>query len=76
MAKIKLKVVVSQTVEGLKKGEPINAENVSEIVSSQRRFDNYEYDYQVFLNGVKVDDDSKRLKDGDEVILISIAGGG
>lgn len=54
----------------------MNAENILEIVQRQRSLDNYEYNYSIFLNGVSVDDESKSLHDGDEVILVPIAAGG
>lgn len=76
MAKIKLRVVGSPKIAGFSKGVTVNAENISEIVRHQRQLDNYEYDYSVFLNGVKVNDEWKSLRDGDEVTLIPITSGG
>ena len=71
-----MKVVGSIKVAGLLEGEIINAETVLEIVQHQRRLDNYEWDYAVFINGVSVGDEMKNLSDYDEVILVPIAIGG
>ena len=76
MAKIKLKIIGSPQIAASTKGDTINAKNVLEILQHQRRLTNYEYDYSIFLNGARVDDESQILRDGDEVILIPILSGG
>ena len=76
MAKIKLKIIGSPQITASTKGDTINAKNVLEILQHQRRLTNYEYDYSIFLNGARVDDESQILRDGDEVILIPILSGG
>ena len=76
MAKIKLKVAGSPQIATFSEGTSITVENIAELVQRQRQIDNYEYTYSIFLNGVMVDEPLKRLRDGDEVILIPIAAGG
>jgi molybdopterin converting factor small subunit len=76
MARVKLKVVGSPKKAGLLEGDTINAENALEVVRRQRQLDNYEYDYLVYLNGARTNDELKSLHDGDEVVLVPIVTGG
>jgi len=76
MVKVKLKVVGSLKVSGLVEGELVNAENVLEIVQHQKLLDDYRFNYTIFLNGVNLDNESKQLYEGDEVILVPIMSGG
>ena len=76
MAKVKLKIIGSFKLAGLSEGDIVNVENILEIIQRQRLLNNYNYDYTIFLNGVSVEDESKSLRDGDEVVLVPIVAGG
>lgn len=76
MVQIKLRIGGSPEVADLLEGDIVNTDRLSEIVRHQKLLDNYAYDYLIFINGVSVDDDSKSLHDGDEVLLVPIAVGG
>ena len=79
MAKVKLKIrVLSQTVDNLKE-DTINAENIWEIIQRiESKYPRDYYTFAIFLNGVSVreNDESKSLRDGDDVVLIPIFSGG
>lgn len=76
MARINLKVAGSPKVANLVDGDTIDAENILELTRRQRLLDNYEYDYFVFVNGIRTNDELKGLQNGDEVVLVPIATGG
>ena len=76
MAKIKLKIAGSPKVANLVEGDKLDTDNISEIIRRQKLLDNYEYDYLIFINGVRVDNKSKSLHDGDEVLFVPFVVGG
>ena len=79
MAKVKLKIRgLSQTVNNLKE-DTINVENIWEIIQRiESKYPRDYYTFAIFLNGISVreNDESKSLRDGDEVVLVPIFSGG
>jgi len=77
VAEIKLKIVGFPERAEIAQESTVTADSVSEII---RRVESiYPRDYYafaVFLNGVSVDDNSRRLCDGDEVVVVPIMSGG
>lgn len=55
----------------------MTVENISDIIQQiEQMYPQDYYAFNIFLNGKTVDDKSKNLHDGDEVIIIPIMSGG
>jgi len=77
MPKISLRVKGLPQTEGFLEEETVNAENITTIIQLlESRYPRDYYRYIIFLNGVKVEDESKSLQDGDEVVVIPVLSGG
>ena len=77
MAKIRLKIRGLPKTAGFLEEDTVNVENIMEIIQRiESRYPRDYYTFAIFLNGVSVDDESKSLRDGDEVILVPIMSGG
>jgi molybdopterin converting factor small subunit len=77
VAQVKLKVMGLPERAGFLEETALNAKNIWEII--QHIESRYPFDYYTFailLNGVHVDDKSKNLHDGDEVVIVPIMSGG
>jgi molybdopterin converting factor small subunit len=77
MAKIKLKIIgLPQRVETTGE-DTIDAENLWDVLLCvESKYPQDYYSLNIFLNGVSVDDKSKSLRDGDDVVIIPIMSGG
>ena len=78
MAKVKLTVIGSLQIDDLAIEGIVNVEDISEIIQkieSKYPQDQY-FNFNIFLNGIGVIDKSKKLVDGDEVVLIPVMSGG
>jgi len=77
MPKIGLRVKGLPQAEGFLEEETVDAENIMAIAQIlESRYPRDYYRYIIFLNGVKVEDESKILQDGDEVVVIPVLSGG
>ena len=77
MAKIKLKIAGFPEKPDILQESIINVKNIQEII--QRIVSKYPpdyYSYTIFLNGTSAESKSKKLSDGDEVVVIPIMSGG
>ena len=78
MAKVKLTVIGSLQIDDIAIEGIVNVEDISEIIQkieSKYPQDQY-FNFNIFLNGIGVIDKSKKLVDGDEVVLIPVMSGG
>ena len=78
MAKVKLTVIGSLQIDDIAIEGIVNVEDISEIIQkieSKYPQDHY-FNFNIFLNGIGVIDKSKKLVDGDEVVLIPVMSGG
>ena len=77
MAKIRLKIIgLSQGAEKAKE-DTINVKDLGEILQRlELKYPQDYYTFNIFLNGILVDDTSKTLHNGDEVAIIPIMSGG
>lgn len=78
VAKIKLRIIGSLQIGDISEDGSTKVENISEIIKRiESRFpqDHY-FNYDIFLNGIKVEEKSKSLSDGDEVVIVPIMSGG
>jgi len=77
MAKIKLQVKGSPQTQDSLEEDTVEVGNIAEIIQLlESRYPRDYYRYIIFLNGVKIDDESKSLQDGDEVVVTTILSGG
>lgn len=77
MAEIKLRIVGFPQRANIIQENTMNAENIREIVQHiESRYPPDYYSFAIILNGISADDQSKRLRDGDEVVIIPIMSGG
>ena len=77
MAAIKLRIIGLPRAEDSLEEENIEVENITEIIQRlEFRYPRDYYTYAILLNGVKVDESSKSLREGDEVIVIPTMSGG
>ena len=77
MAKIKLRIVGSHQTADVQSEDAVNAEKLWEIIRRvELRYPRDYYTFSIFLNGVKENDESKNLQDGDEVVLVPVFSGG
>ena len=77
MAKIKLKIVGFPEKPSTLQESTIDADNLQEIIQRiESKYPPDYYSYTIFLNGTSADDKSRRLNDGDEVVVIPIMSGG
>jgi molybdopterin converting factor small subunit len=76
VAKIKLKIIsLSQNADNVKENTMI-VENISELIQHiESKYPQEYYAFNIFLKGKTVDDKSKNLHDGDEVIIVPIMSG-
>jgi len=77
VAKIKLKIAGFPEKPDILQESIINVKNIQEII--QRIVSKYPpdyYSYTIFLNGTSAESKSKKLSDGDEVVVIPIMSGG
>ena len=77
MAKIKLKIVGFPEKPDILQESIINAENIQEIIQRiESKYPPDYYSYTIFLNGTSAESESKKLSDGDEVVVIPVISGG
>ena len=77
MAKIRLKIMGLPQTGSLLEEDTLNLENTGEIVQRiESRYPRDYYTFAIFLNGAKLDDESKILHDGDEIIIMPVMSGG
>jgi molybdopterin converting factor small subunit len=77
MAKIKLKIVGSNQTTNIQSEDTVNAEKLWEIIRRvELTYPRDYYTFSIFLNGVKENDESRSLHDGDEVVLVPVFSGG
>jgi len=77
MAKIKLQVKGSPQTQDSLEEDTVEVGNIAEIIQLlESRYPRDYYRYIIFLNGVKIDDESKSLQDGDQVVVTPILSGG
>jgi molybdopterin converting factor small subunit len=77
VAKIKLKIVGLHQTADIQSEDIVNTEKLWEIIRLvELRYPRDYYTFSIFLNGVKENDESKNLQDGDEVVLVPVFSGG
>ena len=77
MARIKLKIAGLPEKTDILQESIINAENIQEIIQRiESKYPPDYYSYTIFLNGTNADDKSRKLSDGDEIVVIPIMSGG
>ncbi len=77
MAEIKLKIVGLHRTADIQSEDTVKAEKLWEILRRvESRYPRDYYTFSIFVNGVKENDESKNLQDGDEVVLVPIFSGG
>lgn len=55
----------------------MKAENIQEIIQRlETKYPPDYYTFAIFLNGTSVDDKSRSLRDGDEVVIAPVMSGG
>lgn len=77
MVKIKLRIVGLPLKAGDTGEDSLDVENLKEIIQSlESKYPSEHYSLSIFLNGISVDDLSKSLSDGDEVVIVPVMSGG
>jgi len=77
VAEIKLKIVGFPQRADVLQESTINVESIWEIIQHiESAYPRDYYTFAIFLNGISVDDKSKNLRDGDEVVVVPVMSGG
>lgn len=77
MAVIKLKIVGFPQKADILQESTIKAENIQEIIQHlETKYPPDYYTFAIFLNGKSVDDKSRNVRDGDEVVIAPVMSGG
>jgi molybdopterin converting factor small subunit len=78
LAKVKITVIGSLQLDNTAAEGTVNVEDVSEIIRQiELKYPQDQYfNFNIFLNGISISDKSKKLLEGDEVVIIPIMSGG
>ena len=61
----------------ISKEDTIDVENIREIIQRlELEYPQDYYSYNIFVNGITLDEKSRNLRDGDEVVIVPILSGG
>jgi len=77
VAEIKLRIVGFPQKADILHESTMKAENIREIIQHlETKYPPDYYSFAIFLNGTSVDDKSRSLRDGDEVVVAAVMSGG
>ena len=77
LAEIKLRIVGFPQKTDVLQESTMEAENIREIIQHlETKYPPDYYIFAIFLNGKSVDDKSRSLRDGDEVVIAPVMSGG